>query len=70
MRLQEYIQIHPRNCRGQVVSRLAKACGVTDQAVRHWCNGTRGIPAKHVMTLVEATDGAVSIQDLLKPEAA
>jgi len=70
MGLQEYIQFHPRNHRGQVVKRLAEACGVTDQAVRHWSNGTRGIPARHVMTLVSATDGAVSVEDLLRPLAA
>jgi len=70
MQLSEYIAIHPRGHRRVVVQRLADACSVTPQAVRHWCNGRRGIPAKHVMTLVNATNGAVTVEDLLRPVAA
>lgn len=66
MNLSSYIQSFPKDERKAVRDRLAAACGVTEGAVKHWANGTRGVPAKHFRALIAESGGMVSISDLLE----
>lgn len=65
MKLREYVEIYPRGKRSAVVKSMADACGVTPGAIRHYINGIRNVPAKHVLPLSQATNGAVSVEELL-----
>lgn len=54
-----------------VRKRIAKACGVKEQAVRHWANGTRGIHSKYFRSIVDVCEDKVTVDDLIsEPEAA
>jgi len=44
-------------------SALAKACGVSQQAVQQWCDSGK-VPAARVQSVVAACSGAVSAVDL------
>lgn len=48
-------------CGSQVA--LAKACGVTHQAVKKWLNG-RGISAEYLLKIESATNGQVTIREI------
>lgn len=65
MNLREYIDKHPRERRREVRQMIADSLGVTEPCVRHYANGTRSIPSRHLMPIVEATKGLVSLVDLL-----
>lgn len=65
LNLSEYIRDLPREKRSRERARIASECGVTESAVRHWCNGTRSIVPRHWNQLVQLTDGAVTIESLL-----
>jgi predicted transcriptional regulator len=65
MNLREYIDQHPRERRREVRQMIADALGVTEPCVRHYANGTRSIPSRHLIPIVEATRGVVSLVDLL-----
>lgn len=45
-------------------SALAKACGVTPQAVSQWANGGRPIPERRCVAIERLTKGAVTRQEL------
>ena len=66
MKLHEYINsFHPSE-RKTVRERIAKACGVANESsVKHWSNGTRMIPSRHIKAVVSACDEKVTIEDLL-----
>jgi DNA-binding transcriptional regulator YdaS (Cro superfamily) len=70
MNLREYINTFPRGQRGKVVAKLAEACSVTSPCIWHYCNGIRKIPAKKIMTLVEASGGVITVEDVLRELAA
>jgi len=70
MTLREWVEIHPRHRRREVINKLADACGVTEPAVRHWINGIRGVPARHVLKIIEASNGAVTVEGLIGSTAA
>lgn len=65
MNLRQYIDKHEKRDRTAVRERIADACEVTEPCVRHWANGTRGIPSKHLNTIVKCCDGAVTVAELL-----
>lgn len=44
-------------------SALARACGVTQQAVQQWCE-SGNVPPARVQSVVAACEGAVSASDL------
>lgn len=44
-------------------SALARACGVTQQAVQQWA-ATGRVPATRVQSVISAAGGAVSAEDL------
>lgn len=44
-------------------SALAKACGVTQQAVQQWCDSGK-VPAARVQAVVAACSGVVTAADL------
>lgn len=54
-------------CEGQPDRKavVAKACKVTEAAVRHWCNGTRIPPPKHWPAIEQATQRKVTSKDWL-----
>jgi len=60
LNLRQYVEIHPREKRSAVLASLAEACGVTPGAIRHYVNGIRNVPAKHVLSLSQATNGTSS----------
>ena len=43
---------------------VADALGVSEMAVRHWCNGIRRIPGERCIDVEEATNGAVTRYEL------
>jgi DNA-binding transcriptional regulator YdaS (Cro superfamily) len=45
-------------------SELAKALGVSKQAVSHWRTGRYRVPAEHCRAIERLTDGRVSVHDL------
>lgn len=44
--------------------KLALALGLTEMAVRHWCNGQRRVPAERCRQIEVATRGAVTCEEL------
>ena len=65
MNLGEYIKSLPRDQRSAERARIAQACGVTESAVRHWCNGHRSISVDNAKTVVGLLEGKVTILGLL-----
>lgn len=45
-------------------SALARACGIKQGHVWHWLNKSRSVPADYVLTIEEATGGAVTRHEL------
>jgi DNA-binding transcriptional regulator YdaS (Cro superfamily) len=43
---------------------LAIALGIADAQVNQWVTGRRGVPAKYCQSIVELTEGLVSVQEL------
>ena len=43
---------------------LATALGISDSQVNQWVKGRRSIPVKYCQSIVELTEGHVSVQDL------
>jgi DNA-binding transcriptional regulator YdaS (Cro superfamily) len=70
MNLRDYISSHPRSERRQVRESLAHACGVTEPCIRHYANNIRTIPSKHLLTLVSASGGKITLEGLLEGIAA
>jgi DNA-binding transcriptional regulator YdaS (Cro superfamily) len=68
MRLSAYIQTFPRQQRVAIRQKIAQATGVTEPAVRHWCNGLRKIPSRCIRAIEKATEGAVTCYDMLPEE--
>ena len=67
MNIHQYINQYPRAERKAVRERIAAACGLaSESAVKHWANGTRGVPAKHFKAIVAVSGGMVCINDLLE----
>lgn len=66
MTLREYINTYPRLERRLVRQRIADALNVSEPCIRHYANGTRTIPAKHLLALVEACEREVTIESLLQ----
>lgn len=44
--------------------------GVTGEAVRQWCGGSRFPRPRHMKRIIEVTDGAVRPEDFLTESAA
>lgn len=65
MTLSDYINSFPRFERSAVRRRLADACGVSEPCIKHYANGTRDIPGRHLRAIVTACGGKVHIDDLL-----
>lgn len=65
MNLRQYIDSHPREYRRSVRERLADACSVTEVCIRHYANGTRQIPSRNLMKIVQASGGKVTLEALL-----
>lgn len=63
-KLRAWIDQHPASERRAVRERLAKACDVSEPAVRHWANGIRPLPAKQVPTLSRET--GIPCDDLMR----
>jgi len=60
MRLTDYCAKRPD--RKKVI---AEACDVTIPAVTHWCNGTRCADPKYWRAIESASEGDVTIADML-----
>jgi DNA-binding transcriptional regulator YdaS (Cro superfamily) len=68
MKLSAYIKTFPRYERIGVRRQIAEAAGVTEPAVRHWCNGLRKIPSDRIRAIEKVTAGAVTCYDMLPEE--
>ncbi|MBF0436498.1 MAG: helix-turn-helix domain-containing protein [Magnetococcales bacterium] len=67
MNIKSYIKSYPCHMRGEVRQVIARAAGVSPGAVRHWENGIRNVPAKRAPMIEAATNGQVTIMELLFP---
>lgn len=65
--IRKYIDSFPVGERRLAREQLGIACGVGESAVRHWANGTRNIPAKHIPAA--AAFMGVAVSELLPPLA-
>lgn len=66
--LRDYIDRHPAAERPKVREQIATAAGVKEPAVRHWANGTRGIPRRRIMAVAKAI--GCDSAELLEADAA
>lgn len=62
MRLEEWVDQH--DDRMAVRARIAEAFGLTEVAVRHWCNGTRRVPPERCLEIEALTEGLVTAQEM------
>lgn len=65
MDLRAYVTSFPKSERAAVRKRIADALGVTEPAVRHWCNGIRRITPETAIEIETATNGAVRKEAML-----
>lgn len=62
MKLRDWVEKQPNSVEARKA--IAEACDLTEPAVRHWCNGTRSVPARRCLAIEEATGGKVTRYDL------
>jgi DNA-binding transcriptional regulator YdaS (Cro superfamily) len=61
MTLVEWVSTHGR---AAARHKLARALGLTEGAVRHWCNGIRRVPPIRCLDIEAATCGEVTREEL------
>ena len=64
MNISEYIKTFPKKDRAHIRKSIASFVGVSEIAVRHWCNGTRKVRPELVLKIECLTRGKVSRHEL------